>query len=121
MDAKKLELLCEVIRFQKSIIATVQGMGISSPAKLRKTQMAFDRFNKKVVISLQDELNVELIEFAYGTVYDVGLPVEAINIDDFNDNDRLIIVNTIEPVIKEKGSSNIIKNAKVMLAVQDKI
>lgn len=121
MDAKKLELLCEAIRFQKSIVASVQGMGVASPAKLRKIQMAFERFNKKVVISLQDELNVEVIEFVYGTLYEVGLPVEAINIDDFNDNDRLIIVNTIEPAIKEKGTSNIIKNAKVMLAVQDKI
>ncbi len=121
MDTRKLELLCEAIRFQKSVIASFQGAGITSPAKLRKVQMAFDRFNKKVITSLQDELNVEMIEFAYGTVYEEGLPVEAINIEDFSDGDKLVIVNTIEPVIKEKGTSNVIKNAKVMLAVQNEM
>lgn len=115
MDIQKLDMLCEIIRFQRSIAPIVNEAAVSSSVKTRKAQMAFDRLNKKVCAVLQEELNVEMLDFT-GSQYEEGLPLEAMNIEDFEGVDNLVIVNMLEPVIKEKGTSNILRNGKVILA-----
>ena len=115
MDNQKLEMLCEIVKFQRSILPLLSEISMSSPAKSRKVQIAFERLNKKVCTVLQDELNVELLDFT-GSQYEEGLPLEPMNIEDFEGVDDLVIVNMIEPVVKEKGTSNILRNGKVILA-----
>lgn len=115
MDNQKLEILCEIIKFQRSVLPLFSEISMPSPAKSRKVQIAFERLNKKVCTVLQDELNVELLDFT-GSQYEEGLPIEPMNIEDFEGVDDLVIVNMIEPVVKEKGTSNILRNGKVILA-----
>ena len=115
MDNQKLDMLCEIIKFQRSVLPLLSELTMASPAKSRKVNMAFERLNKKDCTVLQDELNVELLDFT-GSQYEEGLPLEAMNIEDFEGVDELVIANMIEPVVKEKGTSNILRNGKVILA-----
>lgn len=115
MNSKKLDILCEIVRFQKSILMQYNEVSLLSPAKGKKIKLAFERFDKKVVKSLQDELNVDLIDIT-NSMYEEGLPVEPMNAEDFEGEDYLIISNMLEPIVKERGTSNIIRQGKVILA-----
>lgn len=48
MDNQKLEILCEIIKFQRSVLPLFSEISMASPAKSRKVQIAFERLNKKV-------------------------------------------------------------------------
>ena len=48
-----------------------------------------------------------------GQPYSVGLPVQAMNLEDFDEDDPLIVTQTIEPVIMADG--RVLKTGMVML------
>ena len=55
---------------------------------------------------------LRVVDYA-GQAYDVGLPVQAMNLDDFDEDEALIITQTVEPVIMSEG--RVIKTGMVML------
>lgn len=107
-----LNFLCETIRYVNSVNKLISNSFAVLNAK--KYNSAFNRINKKIT-ELQNVLNVELIDFR-GSVYTPELPIEALNLEDFEENKELIIIETVEPTIKEKETSHILRFGKVLLA-----
>ena len=62
---------------------------------------------------IASNLGLKIIEITPGTVYDVGMAVAPVNIDDFNIGDSLCVVNMIEPIIM--SGDTVIKNGTVIL------
>ena len=62
---------------------------------------------------IASNLGLKIIEITPGTVYDVGMAVAPVNIDDFNVGDSLCVVNMTEPIIM--SGDTVIKNGTVIL------
>ena len=107
-----LNFLCETIRYINSVDKFIaSSIAISNN---KKYNSATTRISKKID-EVKKILNVELIDFR-GAAYTAELPVEALNLEDFEENQELIIIETVEPTIKEKETSHIIRFGKVLLA-----
>ncbi|WP_296956240.1 hypothetical protein [uncultured Dialister sp.] len=118
MDEEFIDLLCETIRFQKSVKKLWESRISIDGIKNRKMDIANNRLTKKIE-KLCDRLHVEIIDKEYeNTEYDVGIPVDPLNLDDFDKNEKLYIGTMLEPIIKEKGTANIIKNGKAVLVAK---
>ena len=46
------------------------------------------------------------------------LPVDPLNLEDFTPNDELYVGVMLEPIIKEKGTSKVLRNGKVFLVAK---
>lgn len=57
-------------------------------------------------------LGLSLVDFA-GQPFDPGLPINAINLDDFATNDRLIVDVMLEPVVM--GTSGLLRMGSALL------
>lgn len=68
-------------------------------------------FSKKVYKALE-EANLRLLSVD-GQLYDPGMAVTPLNIDDFEADDQLYILQTIEPIIMQ--SDSVIKTGTVLL------
>ena len=62
---------------------------------------------------IASNLGLKIIEITPGTVYDVGMAVAPVNIDDFNVGDSLCVVNMTEPIIM--SGDTVIKTGTVIL------
>lgn len=83
--------------------------------QISKINSLCDRMDK-VIKNYCDELQIEMLDYS-GIEYEIGLPVDPLNLDDFEEKDIKLYINMmIEPVIKEKGTSVIIHNGKVILS-----
>jgi hypothetical protein len=72
-------------------------------------------FFKKVESALENaELKIVNVE---GKKYDIGLPITPLNMDEFSQDDKLIIEQMIEPIIMKSGK--VIKNGTVILRRMD--
>jgi hypothetical protein len=76
----------------------------------------FSWFHKKAIEFLQSE-NVIITSFE-GSPFDVGMPVNPINIGDFNKDDEMFVEQVLEPVIIQ--NEKIIKTGSVILKKVDK-
>ena len=110
-----LSFLCETIRYINSVNKLISNSFAVINAK--KYNSANNRIIKKIT-ELQNTLNVELIDFR-GSLYVAELPVEVLNLEDFEENQELIITETLEPTIKEKDSSHILRFGKVIVAAKE--
>ncbi len=115
MEKETIDFLCEVIRFEKSISKQLEGQKLEL-AKVKKIQMAYGHLNK-VLLRYCDALHIEMPNYE-GMEYEIGLPIDPLNLDDFESTDVLYIETMLEPVIKEKGTSQIIRNGKAILAAK---
>lgn len=106
-----IDFMCETIRFVKSMQKS--SLALFDETYKKRTDSALNRMKKKIQ-GIQEVLNVECIDFL-GSPFSVEIPVEALNAEDFGENDVLVICETIEPTVKEKDSSNIIRNGKVLV------
>lgn len=61
-----------------------------------------------------DFLGVEILSYE-GMDYDIGLPVDPLNLEDFEEGQELFIETMLEPVIKKQGTSEVIRNGKAIL------
>lgn len=115
MDKHELNFLCETIRFVHSIrkYENWELMEAGEISKFKKMSGAFNRIEKKVE-AFQDFLGVEILDFT-GRKYEVELPIEALNVDDFDNTENLIIADMVEPAIKKKESSEIVRYGKAIL------
>ena len=115
MNKQDLDFLCETVRFMNSIrkYENWELMQAGEISKFKKMTGAFNRIEKKVE-AFQNFLGVEMLDFT-GRKYEIELPIESLNVDDFDSTENLIIADMVEPVIKKKGSSEIIRYGKAIL------
>lgn len=107
-----LDLVVETYRLRtlaKSLSSHTDDVRLS-----KRATNALSRFDKHFFDNLK-LLGMEVLDFT-GTIYDIGLPVHPINLEDFSSEDTLIIEMMIEPVVKEFGTANILKPGVVALA-----
>lgn len=110
-----LNFLCETMRFVHSLEKA--HLGIMGLTINKKFNSAENRIKKKI-IDFQKIMDVKICEYT-GSLYTPELPVEALNLDDFTEEQELFIVETIEPTIMELGNSHILRFGKVL--VSDKV
>lgn len=115
MEKETVDFLCEVVRFEKSIRKQLKGQQLEITKK-KKIQMAYGHMDK-MIQRYCDFLHVEVPEYE-GLEFEIGLPVDPLNLEDFEEADTLYIETMLEPVIKEKGTSRIIRNGKAILAIK---
>lgn len=116
MEKENLDFLCEVIRFEKSIAKQCSRSMSMSPSQIKKMEMAYGRLQKKIQ-NYCDFLQVEIPTYE-GMAYEIGLPVDPLNLEDFEEGENVFIETMLEPVIKAKGSSEIIRNGKAILGAR---
>lgn len=116
MNDASIEFLCEVNRFMKLIRNQLNKQRVLlMDRQISKINSLCDRMDK-VIKNYCDELQIEMLDYS-GIEYEIGLPVDPLNLDDFEEKDIKLYINMmIEPVIKEKGTSVIIHNGKVILS-----
>lgn len=93
-----INIAVEAWRFKRVFISA---MGKLDAGDSTKYLSQYNWFDKKVTIALEDAglrtVNVE------GQLFDVGMPLTPINLDDFSLSDSLYIEQMIEPIIMENG------------------
>jgi hypothetical protein len=93
-DAIIADLLVEEYRFMRSYLSITDRLFDDEKKRYKSTY----EFHKKKLAEITKELNLNLVTFD-GKDYDVGLPVTPLNTDEFEQSDKLIIEQTIEPTI----------------------
>lgn len=81
-----------------------------------KYQSQFAWFSKRVYKAL-DDANLKILNLD-GQIYDPGMAVTPINIDDFECDDPLCIIQTLEPIIMKNNS--VCKTGTVVLGRVEK-
>ena len=110
LDYSKLQnslisIASELFRFQKVFEKAISKLDIDERNKY-VSQYAW--FSKKVYKAL-DEANLKLLNIE-GQLYDPGM---AVNIDDFDADDQLYVLQTIEPIIMQ--DDKVFKTGTVIL------
>lgn len=77
----------------------------------RKYLSPLNYFLKQIEDNLK-YIGVSLVDFV-GQPFDPGLPIKAINLEDFTTNDRLIVDVMMEPVVM--GSSGLLRMGSALL------
>lgn len=113
MEETDIKFLSEVVHFKKAVLAALK---VEIPTNQRKIKMAYDRINKAISRYCNDK-GVEIKDIE-GMEYDPGLPVDPLNLEDFTPNDELYVGVMLEPIIKEKGTSKVLRNGKVFLVAK---
>ena len=91
-----VSIASELFRFQRVFEKAVSKLEIDERSKYM-SQYAW--FSKKVYTAL-DEANLKLLNVE-GQLYDPGMAVTPLNIDDFETDDQLYVLQTIEPIIMQ--------------------
>ena len=91
-----VSIASELFRFQRVFEKAVSKLEIDERSKCM-SQYAW--FSKKVYKAL-DEANLKLLNVE-GQLYDPGMAVTPLNIDDFETDDQLYVLQTIEPIIMQ--------------------
>ncbi len=69
--------------------------------------------------SAMKKMGIEILDFT-GVEYEIGLPVNPINLSDYPGEEVLIIEMMMEPVIKKSGSADIIRRGTVVVGRKKK-
>lgn len=115
MDDKQKQVLLDLVMetYRLRNFASSFTTNVKEDRLLRRSKNVFSRFDKHFKEDLQ-EMGIEVLDFT-GKPYDIGLPVQPINLEDFSVDEPLFIEMMIEPVIKEYGTANILKTGVVAL------
>lgn len=89
----------ELFRFQRVFEKAVGKLDIDERGKYMSQ---FSWFSKKVSKALE-EANLKLLN-PEGQLYDPGMAVTPLNIDDFDAGDELYILQTVEPLIMQNNA-----------------
>ena len=103
-DYKQLQgslvaIASELFRFQKVFEKALSKLDMDEQSKYMSQ---FSWFSKKVSKAL-DEANLKLLNVE-GQVYDPGMAITPLNIDDFDPEDNLYVLQTIEPIIMQNDT-----------------
>lgn len=118
MDEKKLKdnlvsIASELFRFEKVFKKAIGKLEIEDQNKY-VSQFAW--FEKKVIKAL-DESGSHLVNIE-GQIYDPGMAVTPLNIEDFETDDVLYVVQMMEPIIM--NDDGVVKTGTVILGRIDK-
>ena len=102
------EIAAESWRYEQALSKAIRRMDPMDAERFYSQYSYFARQVKQAV----DEAGLRVVDYA-GQPYDVGLPVQAMNLEDFDEDEALIIAQTVEPVIMSEG--RVIKTGMVML------
>ena len=120
----------KVEEMQQGVVTmAVEAYRLNAFVKSLVPRIADERFVKRLTnqIARVDKMFAEGLNTAglewidvTGNEYDPGLPIEPINMEEFTENDELIIEVMLEPVVKIKDSTEIIKKGIVVLGGKEK-
>lgn len=106
-------IAAETFRFQHVYSKVLSKLDIDEQAKYSSQ---FTWFTKKVTKAL-DEAGLRIVD-VNGQLYDPGMAVTPLNIEDFETEDILFVVQTMEPIIMQDNA--VIKTGTVILGRVDK-
>ena len=108
------ELLVEEFRFIKSYISAVNKL---YPEERQKYQSAYE-YHINMLNNFSEKMKMKIVKLD-GLPYDDGLSIKALNIEDFDKDDTLIIEQVIEPLIISSENGSIIKSGSVILKKEE--
>lgn len=111
-DAIIADLLVEEYRFMRSYLSMIDRLFDDEKTRYKSTY----EFHKKKLTEITKTLNLNIVTFD-GKEYDVGLPVTPLNADEFEQSDKLIIEQSIEPTIVNNAGS-VIRIGTVILGLK---
>ncbi len=103
-----VSIAAEQFRFKRVFEKAISKLEIDEQAKYVSQ---FSWFEKKVTKAL-NEAGLKIVNFE-GQIYDPGMAVTPLNIDDFETDDQLYIIQTIEPIIMQEDK--VFKTGTVIL------
>ena len=106
-------IAAETFRFQHVYSKVLSKLDLNEQAKY-SSQFAW--FTKKVTKAL-DEAGLRIVD-VNGQLYDPGMAVTPLNIEDFEAEDILYVAQTMEPIIMQDNA--VIKTGTVILGRADK-
>lgn len=108
-----ISIAAELFRFQRVFAKAISKLEIEDQSKYSSQ---FTWFSKKVTKALDDSgLRVVDVD---GQLYDPGMAVTPLNIEDFKADDILYIVQTMEPIIMQDNA--VVKTGTVILGRVEK-
>ena len=109
VDEKQIQFAVEVWRLAK---LTSKMLSKIDSDEQRKYGGQLDWFNKKATEFFQEQ-GITFANFQIGMPFDAGMPLNPVNIGDFNAEDDLYIEQLLEPVILFEGK--VVKQGTVVL------
>lgn len=106
-------IAAETFRFQHVYFKVLSKLDLNEQAKY-SSQFAW--FTKKVTKAL-DEVGLRIVD-VNGQLYDPGMAVTPLNIEDFEAEDILYVAQTMEPIIMQDNA--VIKTGTVILGRVEK-
>lgn len=103
-----ISIASELFRFEHVFAKVLSKIDVDERSKY---QSQYSWFAKKVSKALE-ESNLKLLN-CEGQIYDPGMAVTPLNLDDFEPDDTLYVLQTIEPSIIQEG--RILKTGTVIL------
>lgn len=108
-----ISIACELFRFQRVFMKAISKLEVDEHSKYNSQ---YSWFSKKVLKALDDS-GLRIISLN-GQLYDPGMAVAPLNLEDFEIGDILCIEQTMEPIIME--GDVVIKAGTVLLRRKDK-
>lgn len=108
-----VSIATETFRFQLVYSKVLSKLDLNEQAKY-SSQFAW--FTKKVTKAL-DEAGLHIVDVS-GQLYDPGMAVTPLNIEDFEAEDILYVAQTMEPIIMQENA--VIKTGTVILGKVEK-
>lgn len=108
-----VSIASELFRFQRVFEKAISKIEIE---ERRKYMSQFSWFSKKVLKAVE-EANLKVLN-PEGQLYDPGMAVTPLNIDDFETDDQLYVLQTIEPIIMQ--DDKVFKTGTVILGRVEK-
>ena len=109
-----ISIASETFRFQRVFAKSVSKLDIEEQNKY-SSQFAW--FSKKVIKAL-DEAGLKIVNVD-GQLYDPGMAVTPLNIEDFETDDILYVEQTMEPIIMQENA--VVKTGTVILGRVQKL
>lgn len=108
LQSSLITIASELFRFQKVFEKAISKLNVDERSRYL-SQYAW--FSKRV-LSAMEEANLKLLNVE-GQEYNAGMAVTPLNIDDFNSEDQLYVLQMLEPIIMQ--NDDVFKPGTVIL------
>ncbi len=105
-----LKIIIESWRFMKTTESLIKRL----PAVDQKRYIGRCQWYSKMLVENTALLGAKILEFD-GQEFDNGMPVTALNLEEFGPDDTLVIEQTLEPTILDVTNNQLLKIGTVML------
>ena len=95
-----IDMIFESWRFLNAFRNAMTNLSLDEQKRYQGRCSWFDRRLKEIA----ETAGLRIVAINQGETYDVGMAVTALNIEDFQVDDALIVEQMIEPIIMEKDS-----------------